>query len=159
MSTEPNEDGCVTPQQRQDMLLTHVTLPRYLPQDISPHLDRTDLQLLHEMAEIVVAPSEIVPPQTVKLFESLRRVHEKIQVDANTISFEINALRPGDTFAVFVRRQRWMFMIHVPPNDDENAANSLPHDVIAATFPGNVRPSEIYKHDSDIAVIFLIWKI
>lgn len=158
MSTEP-DDADVTAQQRQEMLLTHVILPRFLPQHISTHLDKTDLQLLHEMVQTVLDSSSLVPIQTVKLFQILRKIHNRIEVNTNTISTEINALRPGDSFAMFVRRQRWMFMIHVPPCDDGNAANSQPQEVIVASFPGNVRPSEIYKHDSDIAVIFSIWKI
>lgn len=153
MSTEPG-DACATAQQKQDMLLTHVILPRFLPQEISHHLDQTDLQLLHGMVDNVENLSGMVPPQTVKLFKSLRKIHQRIELNVDTISNEINALRAGDSFAIFVRRQRWMFIIYAPPCDDKNAANSEPQEVIVASFPGNVRPGEIYKHESDIEVIF-----
>lgn len=153
MSKEADAASGVTAQQKQDMLLTHVILPRYLPQELSRYIDQTDLQLLHGFAENVVNLSGTVPAQTVKLFKSFRKIHDRIELSADTIASEIRSLRPGDSFAVFVRRQRWMFMIHAPVND-ANAANSQPQEVIVASFPGNVRPSEIYKHDSDIEVNF-----
>lgn len=156
MSTEP-DDADVTAQQRQDMFLTHVVHPRCLPQHLSQHLDKTELQLLHGVVDIVVDSSGIVPTQTIKLFENLRKIHKTIEVNANTISSEINALRPGNSFAMLVRRHRWMFMIHVPPSGDVNAADSQPQEVIVASFPLNLRPSEIYKGnhvDGDIAVSF-----
>lgn len=151
MSNE--SDASVSAQQKQDVL-AHVILPRFLPQETSHHLDQTDLQLLRKMVENVVHSSGTVPMQTVKLFQSLWKIHDDL--NAETISTEINALRPGDSFAIFVRRQRWMFMIHAPPCNDENAANNEPQEVIVATFPGNVRPSEIYKHESDIEVNFIL---
>lgn len=140
-------------QQRQDMLLPHIILPRCPPQNLSPYLHTTELQLVHKLIETVTELSVNIPEHTVKLFKSLRKIHDGPSPDTDTISSEINALRPGDSFAIFVRRQRWMFMIHVPRNGNENAANRTPHEVIIATFPGNVRPSEIYKHESDIEVI------
>lgn len=153
MSNEP--DNGTTAQQRRDML-THVILPRFLPQRISAHLHATELHLLHEIVKNLEDLSEMVPKQTVKLFQSLRRIHNEIELNADTISSEINKLRPGDSFAIFVRRQRWMFMIHAPPSNDESAASTESEEVILATFPGNVRPSEIYKPKSDISVIIIL---
>lgn len=138
------------------MLLTHIILPRYLPQEISHDLDYTDAKLLHEMVDNVVSLSGIIPTKTVKLFQSMRKIHDNMT--PTRISNEINGLRSGDSFAIFVRRQRWMFIIHAPeqPPHDKNATDSEPQEVIVASFPGNVRPSEIYKHESDIEVIFIV---
>lgn len=141
-------------QKKQDLLLTHVILPRFLPQENSHHLDEIEQQLLHEMVATVFSLSAQVPIKTIKLFESLQKIHDNMT--PCRISSEIRALQPGDSFGLFVRRQRWMFMIHAPlPGKDENAANCEPREVIVATFPANVRPSEIYKHDSDVEVIFV----
>lgn len=142
-----------TQQQQHDMLLRHIILPRFLPQAKSSYFHQTEIQLMQQMAQNVFNLSEKIPMQTVKLFESFLEIHKESIPNQNTISTEINVLRPGHSFAMFVRRQNCMFVIHAPPNHSENVANTAPQDVIIATFPGNLHPEEVYKHDSDIEVI------
>lgn len=52
---------------------------------------------------------------------------------------------------MFVRRQNCAIMIHMK-SVEANEANEF-GNVIVATFPGNLHPSEVYKYDSDIEVI------
>lgn len=101
---------------------------------------------MREMVANVIGLSGKIPDQTVKLFQSLRTIHDESIPSAGTIRTEINALRPGYSFAMFVRRQNCMFIIHAPTK------NGVPNDVIVATFPGNLHPNEVYQSDSDIEV-------
>lgn len=138
----------LTAQEWQDMLLNHIVLPRYLPQSKSRHFHQTELKLLNEMVENVVNLSQKIPPKTVQLFEKMRKIHH--ERTPSNISKEINALQPGDSFAMFVRRQNCVFLIYAPP--DENIVAGQPQNVIVSTFPGNLHPKEVYKCDSDMEV-------
>lgn len=141
-----------TPQQKHDMLLQHVILPRFLPQKKSSHLHSTELQLMIEMVLNVVNLSGKIPKQTVELFKSFWKIHKELIPNPSTVSAQINALQPGHTFAMFVRRQNCMFVVHAPPTADVKSANTAPQEVIVATFPGNLHPDEVYNVDSDIEV-------
>lgn len=151
MLNEPDPDKNPTPQRKQDMLLQHVILPRYLPQKKSIHFHPTELQLMNEMVQNVVNFSGKIPSQTVKLFANLWETHNESIPNPTTVTTQINALQSGHSFAMFVRRQNCMFVVHAPANH-ENAANTAPQKVIVATFPGNLHPDEVYNHDSDIEV-------
>lgn len=137
-----------TDQQWQDMLLNHIILPRILPQSKSRHFHQTELNILDEMVKCVEMLSEHIPSETVRLFRRMKNVH--FNLSPNNVANEINGLRTGDSFAMFVRRQNCTFMIHAPK--DNNQINQVPHTVIVATFPGNLHPNEVYEHDSDIEV-------
>ena len=150
LSNMMGSDKNPTPQQKQDMLLRHVILPRLLPQEKSSYFHQTELQLIHEMIQNVVNLYPKIPFQTAKLFLSFFQIHKELVPNESTISKEINELKPGHSFAMFVRRQNCMFVIHAPPNQPTNTA---PQEVFVATFPGNLHPDEVYQHDSDIEVI------
>lgn len=149
-----NPERKLTPQQKQDMLLHHVILPRFLPQGKSSHFHQTEIQLMHEMVQSVCNLREEIPMETVKLSLNFWKIHHESMPNQSTISTEIKALQPGNSFAMFVRRQNCMFVIHAPSSQGEKAeqANAVPQEVIVATFPGNLHPDEVYKHDSDIEV-------
>lgn len=129
----------------------HVILPRVLPQQKSRFLFSTELELLNRMVKNVEHLAESLPPKTVDLFRRLQRVHT--ECTPQVVSTEINKLRPGDTFAMFVRFQYCAIMIHVP--DDEQVDDI--QNVIEATFPGCVHPREIYTYDGDIEVHFYVF--
>lgn len=57
----------------------------------------------------------------------------------------------GDTFAMFVRRQNCVILVHMSQDGMVDAEKS--QNVIVATFPANLHPGEIYKYDSDLQVI------
>lgn len=139
------ESGSV---EKQNILLNHIILPRFIPQSDSPSYYGTELQLFDEMIGNVMDLSEIIPSKTVALCKSMHKIHHD-QAPKN-ISEEINALQPGDTFAMFVYRQNCTFMIYVPP--DENVIDGKPQNAIVATFPGRLHPNEVYKCNSDIEV-------
>lgn len=132
--------------EKQDMLLNYVILPRFLPQEKPEHFHGIELQLIAQVVQSVTKLSGILPSKTIELFQRLGRVHHMVVPNVDEITSQINALRSGDTFAMFVRRQNCAFIIYVPPNDTEH--------VIVANFPGNLHPEEVYKYDSDIEVIY-----
>lgn len=133
----------------EDELLEHIILPRILPQEKSSMLYKTELELMKKMVENVENMADIIPLKTVELFQRMQRVH--MICEKGNVSQEINALRPGDTFAMFVRLQHTAIMIHVPSNEKINDVQN----VIVSTIP-TLHPGEIYKHDSDFEVIFNI---
>lgn len=143
----------LSPLEKQDILLNHIILPHFLPQTDSPQFHQIELQLFDEMIKNVMDLSEHIPPKTIKLFKRMHKIHHKLT--AKNISKEINALQPGDTFAMFVRRQNCTFMVYVPPDEnDYYILHGKPENAIVATFPGRLHPNEVYKCDSDIEVTF-----
>lgn len=135
---------------KQNILLNHIILPHFLPQTDSPQFYQSELQLFDEIFKSVMDLSKNIPSKTVALFKSMHNIYHNL--NAMNVSQEINALRPGDTFAMFVRRQNYAFMVYVP--SDERIVHGKPQNAIVATFPGRLHPSEVYKYESDIEVIF-----
>lgn len=128
-------------------LLYHIILPRTLPDAKSENHEKRDLNFLSLMSETIQNLSEKIPSPTVRMFASLNRIYDNRTKE--TISQEINELKPGEIFAMFVRRQNCGLMIYMPPID-ENGCQST--NVIVSTFPGNLHPVEIYKYPSDLQV-------
>lgn len=127
------------------MQLRHILLPRYLPPGNYDSLD-IESGLMNQMMDTVQNLAEFLPPKTVELLKKLQNVH--INCTPQTISDDINALRPGDSFAMFVRHQDCAIMLRVPPTENWNDVQN----VIVATFPGSLYPGEIYLPDGDIEV-------
>ncbi|XP_031632913.1 uncharacterized protein LOC116346822 [Contarinia nasturtii] len=132
-------------QEIQDILLDHVLFSRFLPQEKPRYI--YEEMLMVKMIENVESLSKyLMPTKTVEMLQRLKRVH--FECTPNVISEEINDLEPGDTFAMYVRRQNCAIMIHVPANELISIEET--RNVIVATFPGNLYRREIYEHDSDI---------
>lgn len=125
-------------------LMHHIVLPRVLPKKMTEFA--TELEIMRKMVGNVRSLAEHIPNKTVDLFFKLQSVYYNCIPRA--ISNVINNLAPGDTFAMFVRHQGCAIMIHVPSNERVNNVQN----VIVATFPGSLDPSEIYRHDSGIEV-------
>lgn len=134
-----------------EFILYHVVLPRFLPQE-KPRYTK-QLKLMAEMVENVAKLSRHLPSKTVNLMKRLRKMHIECTGDEfiAEISHQIRGLRrPGDTFAMFVRRQNCTFMVHVL----SNATNvNEPNDLILATFPGDMQNNDVYRYESDLEVI------
>lgn len=146
MSPEPE----IHHEDEYECLLDHIILPRVLPQSRHRNLLRHELLLLRRMVDTIDNCSKWIPNATADLFHSMKRVHcspSKVEV----IHTEINALRPGGTFAMFVRKQNCGFMIHMPKEQDYSKSDT-PNTVIVSTFPGNLHPREVYSHPSDLEV-------
>ena len=144
-STETSQETLVIEQEEDDMLLNHVLLPRVLTQNTPDELHNTESHIIYQMIGIADNWStKWLPRKTVELLRMLKEFH--IGCTPDTISENINNLRPGDTFAMFIRAQHCAILIHVP--DDEINAD----DVIVAVFPGSLDPSKIYSRDSGIEV-------
>lgn len=140
----------LSPLEQQNILLNHIILPHFLPASTGPRFHNTELKLFDEMFKTVMDLSHSIPAKTVALFKSMHTIHHKLT--PKVVSKEINALQPGDTFAMFVRRQNCTFMVHVPP--DERIVHGKPQNAIVATFTGRLHPNEVYNCDSDIEVNF-----
>lgn len=130
--------------EKDDTLMHHIVLPRVLPKKISNYCIESGL--MHEMVKNVKSLAEFIPAKTIDLFLKLQTFYDKCTPE--DISMTINKLGPGETFPIFMREQGYGITIHVPPNE---RVNNVKH-VIVATFPGNLDPSEIYRHDGDIEV-------
>lgn len=132
---------------KEDVQLHQVLLPRVLPQE-KGDLFKVEHDLMDLMAKSVEKLAKLLPSKTVKLFRSLQKVHtERTPI---IVSNEINALGPGDTFAMFVRFQHSMIMIHIPSDEISNNIQNA----IVATIPGSLHPNEVYNHESDMEVHF-----
>lgn len=134
-----------TTRHHHENLLYHIVLPRVLPQDKAACNEEFELSLLSRMTKNVENSLQWIPPATVRLFTSLQRTHTVLMKDL--VSNEINALRPGESFAMFIRRQNTAFMIHMPADQIDGMKN-----VHVMTFPGNLSPEKIYGSCSDLQV-------
>lgn len=128
-----------------ERLLYHIILPRVLPQNKEACTEEIELSLLSRMTENVENSLEWIPQATVRLFTSLTRIHT-VRIK-QMVSKEINALQPGECFAMFIRRQNTAFMIHMPTDQPDDLKN-----VTVMTFPGNFSPEKIYEHSGDLQV-------
>lgn len=136
-------------------MINHVLLPRFLPQQRSPELHEHEISLLKEMVQTIETMEDSLPPSTVRLFQSMQKVH--VMCTATDVCDEIKKLTPGETFAMFIRRQNTAFMVHMPESGRAKSKNSKAKPdksttVIVSTFPGNIHPNEIYTHPSDLEV-------
>lgn len=131
------------------ILLNHVIFPRVLPQQKPRYAHERDLITL--MVENVVKLKKWMPPKTVDLMETLKMVHVDGKPRPSIISNAIDSLCPGESFAMFVRRQNSALIVYMPFDQTTNIKEM--QNVIVATFPGSLHPGEIYKYDSDIEVI------
>lgn len=100
------------------------------------------------MVKNIRTSSDWVPPETVDLFKSLEKV--QLSCTPDIVAAEINALEPGDTFAMYIHRQNCAIIVYMPKNQKVKAKEQ--RNVMVATFPGELPAGEIYKHESDIEV-------
>lgn len=128
--------------------MNHIVLPRYLPQNRSPHFITEELELLKRMVETVESLSQEIPINTLQMMRSLADVHLKPSPKA--IKRNITDLQPGGTFAMFIRSQNCALLIHMLPEE----APTDSENVVVATFPGKLQPKEVYGNPSDLEV----WK-
>lgn len=150
LSLEPNEDLNL-----ENDLLDHVLLPRLLPQTKGNNLHDLELDLLLRMVELVEVQDEWIPAPTVKMFQNLYLVQAECQPEM--IFEQINDLKPGGTFALFVKGQNCVFVVHMPLTDDNEQPDDLT-TVIVATFPGSMDPKDINKNFGDFEVSFFLNK-
>lgn len=129
-------------------LLNHVLLPRFLPHTKHTESYEHELELLQRMVELIEVQDEWIPTSTIEMLRNLNY----IQADClpETIFEQINALTPGNTFAMFVKCQNCVFVIYMPPTDIKKPNETT--TVILATFPGNFDPKIINKTIDDFEV-------
>lgn len=133
-------------QNTEDILLQHVILSRCLPQEESDFIENGKT-LMNRMIENVEALSDWIPSKTVDMFKRLKRI--SVECSKSAVAEEIAGLQPGDTFAMFIRRQHCVIMVHML-----SKSNPLMPCTIVAIFPSTLHPREIYSHDGDIEVCF-----
>lgn len=145
LALDPNQD-----QNLEHELLNHVLLPRYLPQIKQGDLYEHELELLSRMVDVVAVQDEWIPINTVDMLCNLYRVHADCLPE--TIFKHINALKPGKTFAMFIKGQNCMLVIYMPPTKNNEQPNEST-SVILSTFPGNLNPKDINRNTGDFEVI------
>lgn len=144
------EDSDLNSLDKWDSILTHVILSRFLPQEKERFTD-TGTALMNLMIENVENLDEWLPTKTVELFDRMKRVNG--ECTKKVVSEEIEDLESGDTFAMYVRRQNCVIMIHALA--DADLTDEHTPNVIVATFPGSLHPNDVYKFESDIEVMVL----
>lgn len=135
-----------------ESLLNHIVLPRFIPNDANDDLHLQEKTFLIQMLRAVHSLSEWLPTRTVKMFESFVNVHQQRTPEA--VSEEINKLKPGNTFAMYVRCQNTVFMCHMPTNGSIDAEPNETTPVIVTTFPGRIGVKNVYNHPLDMEVRF-----
>lgn len=135
-------------QPNYESLLYHIVLPRVLPQERFKDYDQQNLELLWILAEEIES-SEWIPPATKNFFNSFKKTHTTRTTE--TITQEINALKPGESFAMFIDCQNCALMIHMPLKGNNEHVDETT-SVVVSTFPGNLHPKEIYVQSSDLQV-------
>lgn len=125
-----------------EFILNHVILPRYLPPEKPGYVKQ--LKLMNSIIQTVL-DTPTMPGKTIDLFKQIRRLHVDTTGEnfSTVLKNEIQSLLPGETFAMFVRRQNCTLLIHQQRDS-----------AILATFRGDMRSSDVYSHDSDIEVNF-----
>lgn len=108
---EPPDGG----HQIYEHLLQNVVLPRVLTKKVLEDQDQQELLMVKMMTDAVRNSYEWIPDKTVEIFKRFELIqHDRTE---ETISEQINNLLPGETFAILLREQQTVFMIHMPAND------------------------------------------
>lgn len=132
-------------------LLNHILLPRFTTIKSIAEWNLQDETLLEWMSQTMASSADWLPSHTIAMFESFKRVHE-FRDDDETICRELNKLRPGETFAMYVRRQNTVFMCYMPADAANGYEINEATEVIVATFPGQVNAKDIYAHPLNLEV-------
>lgn len=129
-------------------LLNHVLLPRFLPQMRDRKLYDHGVELLQRMVDLIGVEDELIPISTIEMMRTLNKIQTNCVPEA--ISEEINALTPGKTFAMFVKRQNCAIVIYMPPQEinEPNEETTL----IVATFHGSYSPKLVNETVDDFEV-------
>lgn len=129
-----------------EFILNHVLLPRYLPSEHLAH--REELQLMNLMIENVLDTISTMPPQTVQLFQQMKRIHadssdDNIESLNAILKSEINAIFSDEasTFAIYMHQQNCLLWI-----------KKQGQKLTSATFRSDIELWDDYSND--IEVIF-----
>lgn len=137
--------------QTYENLLNHILLPRFISANAQKELFGQEISLLSRLCETVTAASKWLPTSTVDLIKSFERVHQSNESE-ETIYDELNKLKPGQTFAMFVRQRNTVFMCHMPTIRGKRMAADKLQSVNIATFEGQIDPKDIYSNPMDSMV-------
>lgn len=130
-----------------ESLLNHVILPRSLPIELPQNALNEEKVLISRMTEAVISCAGWIPDRIVCNFQRFKRTHGDLT--GKTVSRQIDALEPGDTFAVLVKRQQCVFIVHMPLSERDADGIKM---VQIGTFPSAATPKEIYKCSGDLQV-------
>lgn len=130
-----------------ESLLNHVILPRSLPKELPENALNDEMVLIAKMTEAVISCTGWIPERIVRNFQRFKRTHSNLI--GKTVSQEIDALEPGDTFAVLVKGQQCVFIVHMPLCERDVYGTKM---VQIGTFPSTPPLKEIYKCSGDLQV-------
>lgn len=102
-------------------LLRNVVLSRVLTKNILDDKDEQELILVRMWANAIRNCHKWIPRKTIQIFDRFELTQD--DRTAETVSEQINALQPGETFAILLREQRTVFMIRMPANNTCNEKN------------------------------------
>lgn len=134
----------------QANLLNHIVLPRFISAEAGVDAFAQEMTLLSRLNESVRGSLAWMPANTARLLASFERVHQSTESE-DAIHAELNGLRPGATFAMYVRRRNTVFMCHMPARRATDG--SVP--VVVATFAGQVDAQDVYTSAMDLMVSYL----
>lgn len=78
-----------------------------------------------------------------------RATHEHT---CTVISEILNKLEPGDSFAMFIRRQNCVIMFHISLTETGNTGDPL--SIIVGRFIGTLHPRELFDQENEIESYF-----
>lgn len=107
-------------------------------------------KLLREFIATIVEFQRHIPPQTLRLMQQFQKT--LLEPNTEDVCQRINALVPGDTFAMLIRAQDTVFIIHMPDDKD------IFENVHVATFPASFPANVIYGSCGDLKVKSVIFK-
>lgn len=135
----------------EESVLNHVVLPRFIPSNASIDQIAQDESLLMQMCEIFRKNAQWMPLKTNRMLHTFANVYQAND-DAQTIYNELNSLKPGDTFAMYVRRQNAVFLCYMLENVPNPNELDETTPIVVATFPAQVSLKEVYAHPLDMEV-------
>lgn len=120
-----------------EVLLHHVILPRVLSTVLEKNnIEEQELMLVADLTASIEQCAKYLPPSIIMFFRKFKQLHNNR--DAKLVSQQINELQPGETFAMLLKKQHTVFMIHMP-KEKSGIAN-------IATFPSRCDAKQVYDY-------------
>lgn len=124
-----------------DQVLNHIILPRVLPDKLPEKEHVHESCLTEKFLYTINECAEWIPEKTIKAMKQFKDTHDN-RTSGEFISEQIKSLESGDTFSMFIKNQKCVFLVHVPDDEINENETTL---VQIATFPSCVLLSEMYK--------------
>lgn len=128
-------------------MIDHMFLPRKLFEASTKMLHEVENTLLEHFITILETFHEKgdLPDTTIDFFRNLRKIHtDRASLNKQTIARQIDAVKPGQMFGMYVREQNCGILIYAPKN--------LAAEWIFSTFHPSLENEVISGNENDIQV-------